>query len=301
MKRLSAALACAFVLFGQPCQGWWPKGHGILTRAAVYALPEELPAFFRTGSAAIAHYVFDPDVAKNRGTPLVRGAEHPEHFIDLEYLKGNPLPKGRYEFISLCVKLGVKPERVGFLPYAISEWTERLAVAFAEHRKWPSNPIIQNKCLVYAGFIAHYAQDVCQPLHLTIHYNGRANPDGSSPRTGIHQKVDGLIEFLGFGPEGLARGQKIDAFGDVMEALFDQIDAGRALIDLVYDLEADLPDMEWGRERKPVASVKQFATERAREAVRFTAALYLTAWRMSEKVELPDWLDRAEVDDLKQD
>ena len=193
------------------------------------------------------------------------------------------------------MKLGVKPEKVGFLPYALAEWTQRLAVAFAEHRSWPSSPLINDKCLVYAGFIAHYAQDMCQPLHLTIHYNGRANPDGSSSRTGIHQQVDGLIQFLKLKPEAMARGQKVEPYDDLMEAIFDQIDTGRELIDLVYELEPDLPDLE-GEKWTPVASVEQFATGRAREATRFTAALYLTAWRMSEKIELPSWLDRAKVD-----
>ena len=53
-----------------------------------------------------------------------------------------------------------------------------LAVAFAEYRKWPDNPMIQHKCFLYAGFLAHYAQDMCQPLHLTINFDGLGNPTG---------------------------------------------------------------------------------------------------------------------------
>lgn len=295
MKRLCLTLTCAILLFGSRGEAWWPKGHGLLTRAAVNALPEEVPAFFRAGETAIGHYALDPDVSKNKGAPFVRKAEFPEHFIDLEYLKGSALPKYRYEYIPLCAKLGVRPEKVGFLPYALSEWTHRLAVAFAEHRKWPSSPFIQDKCLVYAGFIAHYAQDMCQPLHLTIHYNGRANPDGSSPGTGIHQKVDGLIQHLKLTPEVMVRGQKIKPYDDLMEAIFDQIYAGRKLIDLVYELGPDLPDLE-GEKWMPVSSVEKFTIERGREATRFTAALYLTAWKISKKITLPSWLDRVKVD-----
>jgi hypothetical protein len=101
------------------------------------------------------------------------------------------------------------------LPYAIAEWTERLSIAFAEHRKYPANPYIQNKCLVYAGFLAHYAQDLCMPLHTTIHHDGRANPDGSTPKTGIHPRVDSLVEKLDMQPAQLAANQRVwpPAFG----------------------------------------------------------------------------------------
>ena len=33
-------------LVAVPAQAWWGDGHGILTEAAVLALPEEMPAFF---------------------------------------------------------------------------------------------------------------------------------------------------------------------------------------------------------------------------------------------------------------
>ena len=91
------------------------------------------------------------------------------------------------------------------------------------------------------------------------------------------------------------RGQKIKPYDDLMEAIFDQIDAGRELIDLVYELGPDLPDLE-GEKWTPVSSVEKFTIGRGREATRFTAALYLTAWKISKKIALPSWLDRVKVD-----
>ena len=286
MRRFAIAAVAIALLGGSPAWGW--NDHGTLTLAAVNALPRDMPAFFRAGGAMVAHCSFEPDASKNRGTPYARSAEYPEHFIDLEFLQGRALPEYRYAYIPLCAELGVKPEKVGFVPYAVAEWTERLAVAFAEHRKWPDNPHVQHKCLVYAGFLAHYAEDLCQPLHLTIHHNGRAGPDGSSPRSGIHYKVDGLIHNLAFEPDGLARGQKIVPLGELMSGILQEIEKGRVLVDRVYELEDRLPS-EPGE--KPAPDVVDFATERAREAVRFTAALYLTAWERSAQIELPDWLD----------
>ena len=211
--------------------------------------------------------------------------EFSEHFLDRELLEGRALPPTRYEFLEMCIKAGIDPTKVGLVPYAVAEWTERLAVAFAEHRKWPDNQVVQNKCLVYAGFLAHYAEDLCQPLHLTIHYNGRAKADGSSPRSGIHEKVDALVQKLEFKPGELAQGQEIAAFDTLMPAIVEEIEKGRALIDRVYELEEDLESAE-------SPEVRGFARERARAATRFTAALYLTAWEKSAVVELPEWHNR---------
>ena len=296
MRRIPVLLVAILVTTGAPAWGWLTSGHGVLTRAVFQTLPEEVPGFFRSSGPAVAHHAADPDVAKNRATPYLGGAEYPEHFLDREFLEGYDLPLDRFAFIQVCHEAGVKPEKVGFLPYALGEWTERLTVAFAEHRKWPDNPHIQRKCLVYAGFIAHYAEDLCQPLHLTIHWDGRAKPDGSSPRSGIHkEKMDYLIDALGTGAEALAEGQEVEPLDDLMGDIMAQFKRGFALVDRVYELEAHLPargQKDW----KPVPEVIEFATGRAREAVRFTASLYLTAWRRSVQVELPEWLDRAASD-----
>ena len=266
-----------------------------MTRAAVQALSDDVPAFFRDGERMIAHCSYDPDISRNRGAPHVNSAEHPEHYLDLELLEGKPLPKSRYEFTQLCTELGIKPDKVGLVPYALAEWTERLAVAFAEHRKWPNNTFIQNKCLVYAGFVAHYAQDMCQPLHLTIHFDGWKQPDGSVLHKGIHEKVDALIEYLGLDPSVLAKDQEIQPLDDLMAGIVEEFHAGYSLLNQVYELGDNLPsygDQGWER----VPEVVDFATERAREATRFTATLYLTAWELSGKLKLEGWLDRAKDD-----
>jgi hypothetical protein len=59
------------------------------------------------------------------------------------------------------------------------------------------------------------------------------------------------------------------------------------LVDRVYALEAGIPAETAAMD--PKSEVAAFARERAREGTRFTAALFLTAWRLSEQIELPDW------------
>ena len=272
-------------LLAAPIQAWWGNGHGILTQAAVLAQPQEVPAFFRNGAAQVAHMSFDPDVAKNRAAPHLYDGEFPEHFFDLELLEGADIPDKRHEFIALCSRLGVAPNTVGYAPYSIMEYTERLMVAFAEHRKWPENAMIQAKIFVYAGMLAHYSEDIAQPLHATIHYDGRVVDDGEKLYAGIHERVDSLIERLAMKPTDLARNVTVAPIeGDLAEAVRAQIYESNGRVDRVYELVDGLdPVSEQGR---------ALAQERARRAVAFTASLYLTAWQLSEDVRLPGWLSR---------
>ena len=282
----AAPVVVAGLALAQPAAAWWGDTHALLTRASVLVLPGEVPAFFRSGGQMAAHLSFDPDIAKNRGAPHVRHGEFPEHFADIELLQGQELPDQRYDFVALCDTLDIAPEEVGFAPYAVTEYAERLAVAFAEHRKWPENEAIQAKCLVYAGFLAHYAEDIVQPLHATIHYNGRVGDAGSRTGAGIHEKVDSLIERIGLTAGELAKGVQVAPVdGELFAAVRDQVLESNGQVDRVYDLAGGLDPV--------TAPARAFAEERGRRAVAFTASLYLTAWRLSEGIRLPSWLKRS--------
>lgn len=285
----AAVLASITLLLGTPVTAWHSVGHSAIAAGAVRALPSEVPAYFRAGSGTVAHLAVDPDAFKNRKLSLLRSCEGPEHYIDLELLEGKELPGTRYAFLKLCFKQDLDPEHVGTVPYAIAEWTERLTMAFAEHRKWPQNPHIRAKSLVYAGILAHYSGDLCQPLHTTVHHDGRAGADHKSPRSGIHARVDSLVDRLGFKPQALAAGQKVESLPALFPGILGELHATRRRIDRVYELENQLPA---GRNWKPSAEVRAFTLERAKAAVRFTASLYLTAWRDSARVALPGWLER---------
>ncbi len=276
-------------LLAATSHAWWENGHGILTRAAVAVLPDEIPEFFRAAGAQVSHMSMDPDVSKNKRAPAARESEYPEHYIDIELLKGRDVPASRFALVKLCCELGLAPEKVGFLPYAAAEWTDRLAVAFAEHRAWPKNEMIRQKCFVYAGFLSHYAQDLCQPLHTTIHFDGRAGQDGASPHSGIHAKVDGLIENLSAKPEIIARELTPVSIDSLMPFLLRELAATHALVDTVYALEQQFPAVKG---TKPSASVAAFGMERMQRAAAVTAGLYLYAWQLSAAIELEDWIQR---------
>ncbi len=278
MMQFSLASSLAFC--------WWTEGHAIVVRAAAQALPPEMPAFFRQSSDALAWYAAEPDLWKNPGTPVLRDREWPEHFIDWELLENRTLPPLPWEFVALCERIGRRPRDVGLLPYALAEWTERLALSFAEHRAAPQNPYICQKCLVYGGILAHYAGDLAQPLHLTIHYDGYTTAGAPSPRSGIHEKMDALLQAAGLEPLELSREIRPLVFGDLLTSTVAEIHRNRRAIPTVYELENNLPPVRRGEgvapDWKPGVRVHAFAYERAHAAAFLTASYWLTAWERSK-------------------
>ena len=134
------------------------------------------------------------------------------------------------------------------------------------------------------------AADLPQPLHTTIHFDGRAQEDGSSPRTGIHQKVDGLLHKLDAGAEEVAEGLEAPVFADLSKAVLAEFHRSHALVERVYDLEDRLPLVKAKAIRD--AEVRAFSTDRLQAAIRFAVALYRTAWEESGELRLPTWLKR---------
>jgi hypothetical protein len=292
MIVLCAAWFASAAIASPSAWAWHEEGHQAACRSAVASLGKDaMPTFFQAGAGMIAHACVDPDCFTRPIAPSeLHEAESPEHHFDLELLEGNAPPARRYEYLAFCAQRKIDPRKAGLLPFAVAEWTQRLTVALAEYRKWPDNPYIQQKCLLYAGILSHYAADLCQPLHTTIHYDGRSRSDGNSPRSGIHSKVDALLGKLAIDANRPLAGVQAAPMDDLLAGVMAEIAASHALVERVYELEKDLPTYD-----APLAAgspAARFAAERLRACARFIASLYLTAWRDSAKIKLPEWLHR---------
>lgn len=299
IRRRFAFLAVCFVLpfvFSQPrAYGWQDEGHYYAARAAVKDLPEDVPAFFREGYKTVAHCALDPDVFKVRDLPQLNRSEFPEHFLDAELLKGRDLPPQRYDFIKLCQEMDLEPNKVGTLPYAITEWTQKLTMAFAEYRQHPDSPYIKSKCLVYAGILSHYAADLQMPLHTSVHWDGRYKEGVQYVRTGIHGKVDALPTKVPYNELFTEPLPTPLPASKVFEFVMDEFGKSHALVDRVYEMEPALPE---ATDLRPLTGeVRDFTIERMRASASFTADLFLSAWRNSAKIEVPSWLDRSVFDE----
>ncbi|MBI1370355.1 MAG: hypothetical protein GC162_17100 [Planctomycetes bacterium] len=268
---------------------WHHEGHQLIARDAARALPEDAPAFLRDGAMMIAHVAPDPDLLRSQDLPQIRSTESPEHYLDYELVEGKPLPATRFTYYKMLYDMKLDPANVGNLPYAITEWQQRLTMSLAEYRKWPDNEFIKSKCLVYAGILSHYSGDLVMPLHTTIHHDGRV-VEGQPTKRGIHTKVDDLLYRISDADAALTADMKVEAYDNVFKSVMAELESSHKLVDRVYELEDQLPGVKEKKELTP--AVRDFAVERAREGVRFTASLFYTAWVKSASVKVPSYFDR---------
>jgi hypothetical protein len=270
-RRRSAIPFLALLVVATPATAWHARGHRAVAAGAVSILPEELPAPFRASADSIAHHSVDPDVWRNRATPALTDATVPWHYVHLEEAEGT---------------------RAGELDRIIVELTERLTLTFAELRRRPDDPDLQAASRLIAGWLAHFAADLAQPLHTSIHHDGWALPDGSSPHAGIHATVDALVERVVADPAAAAAGLEPLAIEELEAALAAELAASHAELDAVY---AALDRLAAGAGEVD-AGTAALVCRRYRAAVRLLAGLFLHAWRRSAAIELPRWLDDARAD-----
>jgi hypothetical protein len=275
MVRNLLAASVLLVLLAGLGRAWWVLGHASIAEAAAAGLPEELPAFFRAASKPLGHLAGDPDRWKNPSCKFLRAAEAPDHYIDLEYYAGNPLPADRYKAIALLQKLKQKPERTGMLPYAIMENYERLCCAFYDYRADKTNPVIQQKCVIYAGVLSHFTGDCVMPLHTTQDYDGRRDKDGNMKQKGIHAKIDAFPEKHGLSAEEISRGLKAKKLDDVWAHVVEQVHASHKLVERCYEMDT------LGVFEKPTRESRAFILERCRVGAQFTMDLWYSAWLRS--------------------
>jgi hypothetical protein len=267
---------------------WYARGHRLVALAALSTLPPEVPEFVRRGGGTVGRLAMEPDVWKNRATPSLSDRVAPDHYLDFERLQDGRWPPLRSQFLAGIARRGLSTAQIGTLPYAVLEDTQRLTLAFAEARRFPGDEVAREQVLFWAGVLAHYAGDVDQPLHTTIDHDGRAKPDGSSPATGIHARVDALFEKARFDRSAAVAEIRPEGYADLPAAIRSEILASHALVDRVYRLEPQLMAEDGGVAQPDVVA---FTRERFAATAKFIASLYLTAWRDSADVELPDWLE----------
>src|SRR5262245_5353332 len=94
-------LAIAFVasFCWTPCSSaWGGHGHTIQARAAVAALPDDMPGFFRRSADQLAYLIIEPDRWRSRGQMNAKALTGPSHTFKWE-VAPKPLPPTRDAFI----------------------------------------------------------------------------------------------------------------------------------------------------------------------------------------------------------
>lgn len=280
-----------------PLFGWSAEVHRRMSSTALEVVSSSVVAVTSEERAALLEAAVQPDFMRPQEQLQLRDREAPEHYLDLERLRGQELPATRSEFVKLVARLATSPglglnadwtmETVGSVPYAVVELTQRLAVALTLARQRPESRHLRTFAMLWAGSLAHYAQDLCQPLHTTVHFDGRADAEGRSPRSGLHRLVDGLPAASPLDQRAL-RGLESRPYDDLFGAVEERLLRSHRLVDRVYRLESELRRERHGQAAS--GSLLAFAEERYREAVSFTADLLHTAWLLSATLEIPGTL-----------
>jgi hypothetical protein len=222
-RPLSVLLA---VLFAVPAA--WPWGahvHRTLTYLALDGLPADAPAWMREPAVRqrIAFEANQPDRWRGWDSVVLKHENDPEHYLDVEYLDQfgltlETLPRLRNEYVRvMVVAKTAHPEKVapydaekdparthewpGFVLYAVADHYAKLQAAFNQVRilEQLNDPtrreqLEQSRALaiVHLGALAHFVEDMAQPLHTTKHHNGWVgeNPAGYKWRDRFHSYID---------------------------------------------------------------------------------------------------------------
>jgi hypothetical protein len=141
---------------------WGQWGHKHISRAAVFALPPAMRAFFYNHIDFITEDAVVPDL---RRSILNDKNEPPRHFIDIEDFKIplDSFPITNREAYEKYDKTFLN--KYGILPWYIQTLTEKLTNAFKRKNK--------SEILFIAADLSHYIGDANQPLHTTSNYNGQ--------------------------------------------------------------------------------------------------------------------------------
>ncbi len=265
---------------------WGGAGHEMAARAAVSALPADVPAFFRLAADQLVYLDPEPDRWRSGNRPEMRGAWAPDHFINLENLPDGALDAAdRYAFMARLYRAGVdRPDQSGFLPFTIVELYQRLVTEWElwrrerdpARRAWIEQRIIND-----AGILGHFVTDGAQPHHTTIHYNGwadgAANPERFTQDRNFHARFETDFVAAHVEPRGVERlvERPRSVAGAARQAVMEYLDETHGLVEELYRIERDVG---FDPSRGPGPEAVRFATERLAAGGHMLATLWVSAW-----------------------
>lgn len=289
MKRIVLALVLALIPLA--AFGWGEKGHLIISEAATFGLPNDMPLFFYKSFPELIYLGPDPDRWRGDG-PSLEAVNAPDHFLDYEYVSALQLPPSRYDYLALLAdsgtqrRYGIWIDTAGFLPWRIAELSEHLTTEFRLWRfsapRSPERAAIEHEIVYIAGILGHFAADASNPQHTTINYNGwvDANPNGYATDCDAHSRfetafVSHAMTLADVVPRVDAPRLRTDYFG----AAVDFIRASNALVEPLYKI-----DKAGGFDifRPPSSRAKEFTAARLAAGASLLRDLWWSAWRNSE-------------------
>lgn len=140
---------------------WGFFGHRFINFHAVFLLPPEMIAFYKSNINYLSEHAVDPD--KRR---YLLPQEAPRHYIDLDQFKRDGsmlLPKEWEQAVALFSEDTLQAH--GIVPWWIQIMKIKLTKAFAEKNK--------DEILKISADLGHYVGDAHVPLHASSNHNGQ--------------------------------------------------------------------------------------------------------------------------------
>lgn len=155
------------ILMPRDVSAWAGRTHMWISRSATAQVADQMPGW-KAYANLLARMSIGPDIWKYDDPE-----EGPRHFIDLEHygypvVSLDPEHRGLYD-----METGDYTFAEGIVPWVVVDMVNRMSSSMRSNN-W-------DDAVRTAGALAHYAGDMCMPLHTTANYNGQ-----ESGNDGIH-------------------------------------------------------------------------------------------------------------------
>jgi hypothetical protein len=263
---LLVSLGCAAaVCLPSPCYAWHGAGHSYLTEAAIRELPAPLKTLFEKYQSRLKGI----SATEPPGKHYILIDLYPEFFT-------HTFPR---DLDALIAEYGTNAvDGNGMGPWTAVSYYETLRALFAgavTESDWTN-------LLSTAGALAHYLEDLHQPMHLTVNINGQR-----TGQDGVHYRYEGSMVGIRINA-GLQLATNVADcifYPSLLDAIFDDID-------LVYPnnatlLAADLAAYAAAGERESTNYYQHFWDDGCssftpflmQKAAGMAASAWYSAWR----------------------
>jgi hypothetical protein len=260
MKKTLLMIVAVCTLLQAQAGAWGVAGHRTVSRAAIRALPADVPPFLARQIDWIGSRSVLADSWRGPTEPFAKTSEDPNHvwYMD-QFAFLSKIPRSRDEFV-----LAVYDEHLrlratnpaqaaltnihytGTLPYAATEGYERLKVAFRTWRdlrdRKQDTAFIEQDAAFYLGWMSHYVADGVQPLHTSVHHDGWVgdNPRNYTRDGGIHWLFENtFVDLIDLTERDVQSRipQAARRIPDPFTAVLDQLNRAHTRVEQVYQLE----------------------------------------------------------------
>jgi hypothetical protein len=184
--RARVLIVIGLLLLGADARprAWGMDVHRRLTARAIEGLPAPLRAFFMARREFVVEHSVDPDLWRIVELRGARGAEDPNHFLDIDGLdEPAPFTNVPREWAAYVARYGEeRATRMGRLPWRIEELDAWLVRAFQSMR---TSAYAADNARYLSAVLAHYLEDAHQPFHAVLNYDGQL-----TGQRGIHARFE---------------------------------------------------------------------------------------------------------------